>query len=201
MKNFLLLLLPLIALSCAETKYAMKYSFNLKCEINGESSDYNLDRDHALYYYADSILSVEWHVSDTRLSFTLVNESNSSFKIVWDDVVYVDETGRAGKVAHKNIRYMDQAKTQPDSHVPKGTKLEDIIIPIDNLYFSDQYGVGVEALNGKSLLPESVKKQDIEPLKSLLIGRYLKVIMPIIYNNNRYEYTFLFKIIDINIRA
>lgn len=128
--------------------------------------------------YEDDFIKIIWLPALTEFSFTLENKSDNSIKIIWDEAVYIDEDNSSLKVIHSGVKYVDGEKAQPLTVIAKKTKINDLVIPVDNII---HYSSG-----GWSKLPLfSVQKS---------AGKTVKILLPIQIQETINEYIFSFKI-------
>lgn len=144
------------------------------------------------YRYEDDYIDIVWFVGSKQFNFTLKNKSGHTLKINWDDISYVDTKGQVGRVMHAGVKYTDRNNSQPATTVPKGASISDILLPTENVYFvSGQYGGWKE----NYLIPCVYKThEDFNSGASLLVGKTMTVMMPIMIENVQNDYTFTFNI-------
>lgn len=146
------------------------------------------------YKYEDDYISISWYVGSTQFSFDLTNKSNYSLKIPWDDVAYINTSGKTGRVMHSGVKYIDRNNSQPASVIPKKASLNDIITPTDNVcYVSGQYGGWREG----RLFDFPIDKKTVELSKQAYIGKTVRLLIPVVIENVTNEYIFEFKVEDI----
>lgn len=105
------------------------------------------------------------------------NKSDNSIKIIWDEAVYIDEDNSSLRVIHSGVKYVDGEKAQPLTVIAKKTKINDLVTPVDNIYYSD---------GSWGKLPLfSVQKS---------AGKTVKILLPIQIQETINEYIFSFKI-------
>ena len=105
------------------------------------------------------------------------NKSDNSIKIIWDEAVYIDEDNTSRKVFHSGVKYEDGEKAQPLTVIAKKTKINDLVAPVDNIYYASG-GWGIRSLF-------SVQKS---------AGKTVKILLPIQIQETINEYIFSFKI-------
>ena len=127
--------------------------------------------------YEDDFIKIIWLPALTKFSFTLENKSDNSIKIIWDEAVYIDEDNTSLKVMHSGVKYVDGEKAQPLTVIAKKTKINDLVRPVDNIYFIDN------GWHTQSLF--SVEKS---------AGKTVKILLPIQIQETINEYIFSFKI-------
>ena len=127
--------------------------------------------------YEDDFIKIIWLPALTEFSFTLENKSDNSIKIIWDEAVYIDEDNSSRKVMHSGVKYVDAEKAHPLTVIVKKTKINDLVIPVDNIHSSS---------DGWYISPLfSVQKSD---------GKTVKILLPIQIQETINEYIFSFKI-------
>ena len=132
--------------------------------------------------YEDDFIKIIWLPALTEFSFTLENKSDNSIKIIWDEAVYIDEDNSSLKVIHSGVKYVD-GKAQPLTVIVKKTKINDLVIPVDNIYYDNpsKYTSG----GWRELPLFSVQKS---------AGKTVKILLPIQIQETINEYIFSFKI-------
>lgn len=169
---------------------------NLK-EKYGESKIVDFqDNGITKFSYEDDVFKIVWLPTENNFSFFLTNKFDSSIKIIWDDVVYVDYNGSSGKVMHSGIKYADKGNPQSPSVIAKNSSLDDIVQPIDKVYFiSGQYGGWIT----RPLFSESSVKtiDDFNLLKSQYVGKSVRIVFPIEIEGVVNEYVFSFRVNDL----
>lgn len=127
--------------------------------------------------YEDDFIKIIWLPALTEFSFTLENKTDNSIKIIWDEAVYIDEDNSSLKVIHSGVKYVDGEKAQPLTVIAKKTKINDLVTPVDNIYYVN---------GGWGKLPLfSVQKS---------AGKTVKILLPIQIQETINEYIFSFKI-------
>lgn len=148
--------------------------------------------DTLLSSYEDSILKINWIYGGSQLGFDLKNKSGQTLKIIWDDAAFISINNESDKVFHKGIKYTDRENSQPPTSVYKNTNLSDLIAPTSYAtYTPGQYG----GWRSGPLIPVKgvLFLARIEYDQSV-IGKTMRVILPIKIEENTTEYTFSFKI-------
>jgi hypothetical protein len=120
-------------------------------------------------------------VVDKECNFVLKNKSNNTIKVVWDDVSFIDENNLASKIFHNGVRYIDANNSQPSTSIPKGAELVDLLAPTNKIRnYNGWYRENL--INHNNMF------------NSNLVGRYLKILLPIEVKGVVNEYEFTFKI-------
>ena len=149
------------------------------------------------YLFEDDLIKTIWLVTPYGISFDLHNKSDHSVKIIWDEAVYVDNSGRSMRVMHSGVKYAERNNPQLPTVIVRKGMVKDSIHPTDYVFF-------VEGKNGgwsEGLLfgPISSKlSRELEAAKEH-VGKSIQVLLPIEIEGIVNEYIFRFKINDVQI--
>ncbi len=143
--------------------------------------------------YKDELFDIVWVINRNKINFTLKNNASSSIKVLWDDMAFVGITGESHRLIHKGIKYSEKEKEQAPSIVARNTELHDILIPADNLHYkkSTENWEAYPFIADTTYSPEDEASQRPD-------GTKIQVLLPIIVNEKRYEYLFVFEITKIH---
>lgn len=195
----LIILLPLLLSSCYS--YRGVYHVGLT-EVEkpkdstvrfGESTIVPVkDETGTKYSYSDEAIEVVWLFLEDRIAFTITNKTDNSMKIVWDEVVFIDEKGQSNRVFHSGVKYIDRNSSQPPTVVVRGATVSDVIIPTDNaVYTSGQYG-------GWSVNPlfESrfMTQEEMSSVPPNYFGKKVQIYFPLEIEGVINEFVFIFEI-------
>lgn len=95
------------------------------------------DKDITKYSYIDNLIDILIFAGSTEFYITLTNVSDNTLKVIWNDAVFVDVDGRTSKIMHSGIKYSQKEAEQPSSSIIKDAKLEESLMPTDNVYYDD----------------------------------------------------------------
>lgn len=139
--------------------------------------------------YRDDLLHISWNFQRSFVNFSIQNNATSSLKIIWDDMTFVGLDNKSKRVIHKGVKYDDKDKPQAPSVVMSNSSLTDLLIPSSNIYYSRLLGKwSAHALvNDISFSPEDESTQHAS-------GNKIQILLPVIVNEKRYEYQFVFEI-------
>jgi hypothetical protein len=152
------------------------------------------ESDSIFYHYEDGLIDIRWYPESKGFFFELLNKSEQTIKINWDEVVYIDEKGRTNRVVHNGVNYTETDDIQVPSIIPKGATLEDFVMPAENAYYvSGQYG----GWKIESLFERRSTIRSFEKIRNQYKDKTVKLIIPIVQNVNVKEYTFVFVIHDV----
>ena len=174
MKKLSIIFISFMALSCVVTP---KYHLNFSLKKPVES---------AALRYIDDKIEVIFLIGEKQIAFDLRNNTNTGIRINWDELGYISQTGRTMRVIHSGIRLMDRNSPQAPTMVPPGSRISDIIIPSENIYYvSGRYG----GWNELDLFPA----KDKSIYKNVEFGIYF----PLIVGDKRHDYKFIFNVDDV----
>lgn len=142
--------------------------------------------------YKDELLSVSWMIDRNKANFTIKNNATGSIKIIWDDMAFVGLNGESHRVIHKGIKYSEKEKEQAPSIVARNAELHDLIIPADKIYYQKSW----EKWSAYPFVDDFLYSPEDESTKHPN-GKKIQVLLPVIINEKRYEYQFVFEIENI----
>ncbi|MNK76976.1 hypothetical protein D3C87_965610 [compost metagenome] len=134
--------------------------------------------------FEDNSLNLEFGFLETGIQFTLKNKLNRSVKILWDQASYIDEFGKAKRVAHEGVRFIERDRSMPPAIVPAMSSISDHVFPSDNAYF------GASKWEIHSLLYPG----ETEKLATYPVGKEITLLLPIQAGSETIEYNFSFRI-------
>lgn len=143
--------------------------------------------------YKDELLSVSWSIDRNKVNFSVKNNATSSIKIPWDDMAFVGINGESHRIIHKGIKYSEKEKEQAPSIIARNAELHDLIIPADKIYYQKSW----EKWSAYPFVDDFLYSPEDESTKHPN-GKKIQVLLPVIINEKRYEYQFVFEIEYIN---
>lgn len=112
----------------------------------------------------------------------------------------MDYTGNISRVMHKGVKYIEKDKSQGIINIPKDAKLNDIIVPTSNVYFSQGFGIYVPSeWKQKAIIPcfyKSKKDMQNDIENKIWIGKKVQILFPIEIEGKKNDYTFEFTVND-----
>lgn len=181
MKKTIMFIMSVLILSSCTPIWQTKYKMNLsEVEVSGILVQ-DLQKQDNNYTFEDENIKANFIINTEFIDFSILNKTNTTIRILWDNAVFVDIDNNSSKIVHSGIRFIDSANTQIPTVIVKQTKINDSIIPADNIdSFSNIY----------PLISEKLTKEQI-------INSKIKVYLPIEINNTIKEYLFTFTITDV----
>jgi len=131
--------------------------------------------------YSDNSIDVSFIISETRITFSIQNKTDSGIKINWDDLSFVSPTGRASKIIHSGVKLIDRNSAQAPTTIPPKSRISDIVVPAENIqYVNNTWQEGL-------LFAE-------DSLSLSYNGIEFSVYFPLEIKGTKKEYSFTFKI-------
>lgn len=133
-----------------------------------------------IYEYKDNVVNINIRTSYDNFSFNIKNVSDGTIKVIWDDAVFVDVDGTTQRVMHQGTKYSERNNSQVPTSIIKGTSIDDIACPVGKVYYDE--GWKTHPLYGDKYM---------ELDYSIYDGKSIRLMLPIQYNGNVYEYLFI----------
>jgi hypothetical protein len=148
-----------------------------------------------LFHAEDELLHIMWTGPDVQLGFDLLNKSDSSMKVVWDEAAYVDIGGQTHRVIHNGVKLAERNSPQPPSVIPSKGRLNDMVYPSDNVsYSSSRYSGGWSQVPMFPCMPGMVCQDHFRKLAVAHSGMHYRVLLSIEVGKENYPYTFVFMV-------
>lgn len=144
------------------------------------------------FSYKDELLSVMWSIDRNKALFSVKNNASGSIKVLWDDMAFVGLNGESHRVIHKGIKYSEKEKEQAPSIIARNAELHDLIIPADKIYYQKSWG----KWSAYPFVDDFLYSPEDESAKHPN-GKKIQVLLPVVINEKRYEYQFVFEIVNI----
>ena len=133
------------------------------------------------YFYEDNVISILIMGGKKQFEFSLTNKMTNSIKIVWDEASLVDENNMVSKVVHKGVKYINAQDAQPATTIPGGASISELIAPTNRIEYADGWYQQAIVSSNKGNDPD-------------VVGKTIKVLLPIEVNGIINEYVFCFTI-------
>lgn len=149
--------------------------------------------DKMKYSFSDSLIEIKWLIGIKQFDFELKNKTKNTIKVIWDEAVYVDTDGSSSKVMHDGVKYTDRNESQKPTVIAPLSFINDLVLPTKNVYYeTNPYMAGWKE---KYFLPiVSQDKATLINTANMLIGKKVKIILPIQIKEIVNDYTFTFNI-------
>jgi len=153
------------------------------------------------YTYEDELIKIVWVPRLFQFDFILENKSDYSIKIIWDDAAYVNTKGASGRVIHSGIKFAERNYPQPHTVIAKKTHLDDLLIPVENIFFNEGGLLSGSGWDVKPIFPNTAdSKRYLVYLTKQYLGKTVKILLPIQVQETVNDYIFTFKIEDFIIK-
>lgn len=81
------------------------------------------------FVYQDQFVKITF-IPLSNLTFILENKTAKTIEIDWQKVSFVDIYGRADRVMHEGVRYIERDKAIPPTVIPPTANIQDTIVPV-----------------------------------------------------------------------
>jgi len=163
------------SLAFQDGSYAANYRFAMLGPIPNERLQ-----------FSDELTEWTFLPNERSIGFELVNKSDKSAKLDWNQASYVDPSGKAHKVAGTGTRYIEVNSVKPPTVIPPGARIQDALFPTDYVHYTS----GLRYSSGWSHLPIFPTC----PLCRELAGAEFRIFMPLEIGGTQKEYTFRIKV-------
>jgi hypothetical protein len=154
------------------------------------------------FNYEDKIVKFAWIINEKSYSFLLINKTQYTIKMNWDDIVYVNMDSLSERMIHKDIPYPSVISNTPQvsSSVPRGAKYSDYLIPASSIFVEDEEDNEYD-LNQiyYASVKEKKANKEIQKIKERLIGKTVSIQIPLVIEDTQNNYIFSFYINDISL--
>jgi hypothetical protein len=133
--------------------------------------------------FTDENVTLVFLPNKTALSFVLQNKGDAPIKIDWNTVSFVSPAGIAQGVIHNGIKLVDRSAPKAPSMIPPRAKVDDAIIPVENVEYLENDWIT------HPLLPAG-------PLGLQSAGQEFSIFMPLDIGGTTKNYNFVFKIVS-----
>lgn len=145
--------------------------------------------------FEDSNIACLFEIGSKEIDFSITNKTKEPLKLIWDDAS-LGIFGRSNKVMHSGVKYIDRNNSYPPSTILPNTRLDDLVVPTDNVYYSEgyfgQYFSSPGSWQTSNLLLPIGKKKD---LSQKMVGQIITLYLPIQnMDKQNIGYTFQFKV-------
>ncbi len=132
--------------------------------------------------YADDNIAVAFSIGDTSVSMSILNKTDKSIKLNWDEVQFV-RLGESQRVIHEGTKLVDRNSPQAPSTIAPGARVDDSITPSNNIYYEEG---DTGSWKYHKLFPS--------PMNDAYKGSEFSVFLPLDISGKRQEYNFVFRI-------
>lgn len=199
--NFSTLLILLSVVSCTTSKLITKGIVSYDMEVNVEHptdikvkfSDTKVQKIDEVdsigtYTYEDDQIKITWTLGKSFYHFNLLNKTNYTIQLNWDNVSFVSAEGEVFRMLHSGNDFKDYTIKQIPTNIPKGAFYKDYLLPVNS--FGEKKGVLYY-----DILDSIKNANDVLRQK----GTNTTITLPIIIQEVPNEYSFSFVINDVRV--
>jgi hypothetical protein len=139
------------------------------------------------YVFEDPLVHMIWVVTNQQMRFELVNKGDHTLHIIWDEAAYVGPGGLASRVMRQGVRFADRNASQPPTVVPRGSRVQEVVIPTDLVLYDHDWQIGSQ------VKPVNLAEGTAEEAAANL-GKQVSVLLPLEVQGVVNEYQFIFEI-------
>jgi hypothetical protein len=92
--------------------------------------------------FTNDVVKVAFTVTRERIIVTLKNRTDKPIQVDWNSASYVDPEGRAHRVMHEGVNFIDRNQQQTPTVIPPTALIEEVIVPTDSVEYEPRPGVG-----------------------------------------------------------
>ena len=149
----------------------------------------------SILVFEDSNIASSFIIGSKEIDFSILNKTKSPLKLIWDDAS-LGIFGRSNHVMHSGVKYVDRNNSTPSATILPDTRLDDLVVPSDNVYYSEgyfgQYFSSPGSWQTSNLLLPISKKSS---LSQEMVGQLITLYLPIQdVSGKMLGYTFQFKV-------
>ena len=119
-------------------------------------------------------------------------------EIVWDQSVYIDETGKSSRLVRGNVRLVEKDRPQTNTLIPPGAKIQETIFPIDHIRHNSD-----GSLYQAPLFPDIIwmngpnASKQTEAAAGSLTGKEVRIFLRLLVNEQKLNVTIPFKVVGV----
>ena len=89
--------------------------------------------------YEDNNILLAVTVQGSRFAIDLTNKTKGTIVVDYDAITFVDCNNKACRTIHAGVKYDDKNNAQGYINIPPSARISDVIIPTDNVAYSQQW--------------------------------------------------------------
>jgi len=143
MKRIFLVLLPIILAACYTAQQAKAdKEKNQKIKNGFVKSHYlfTLQKpvENSDLIFNDSLINAIFSIGDNQINFSIENKTDHILKLIWDEAS-IGVFGKSHKIIHSGVKFIDKGTSSPASTILPNTRVDDLALPTDNVYYREGY--------------------------------------------------------------
>lgn len=132
--------------------------------------------------FEDDSIRIAFAVIESQIQFSLQNRTESPIEVNWDQVSFIDFSGRSHRVIHAGTKFNDREKPQAPATVPPTARIEDIVYPADYAEWTGS---------------DWIHSPILPPAEFAYKGNTFSVFVPLKINGELKNYLFTVKVADV----
>jgi len=148
--------------------------------------------------YEDELLRVKFIPGMRSIGVEVTNKTEEPISIIWEDTSYTDPLGKQHDVINAEAK-IKRGEALPPTVIPPGRRVADAILPADYVIWKSS---GVKCC--ETIMPDPGAMVTC-PLKGVspreLVGKSIKITLPVQKGNVRYKYSFIIEITGLKERV
>lgn len=129
------------------------------------------------------------------------NKSSDVIEVAWDQSVYIDEHGNSSRLIRGNVNLAEKDRSQPNTVIPPGTKLQETVFPVDRVQQVDGKWTQVPILpelayifDEQFLREQAWARAAYRPGTKNFTGEEVRLFLRLLVNEQKQNVTITFKI-------
>lgn len=197
--------LLLLLAGCIHIAIQARYEFNL---IDMQRSKRVIDKygagsiDKENLIFEDKLIKVVFSPQENGIGISILNNSDNSIRMLWDESSYIDFDGSSHRVIHLGTRFIRADQPQPVMTIAAGARLDDLMVPADYAQWETTtslvWKTDTSGWNIRPLFPKTARfayEKEFENVISNLDGKTFRVLLSLKVGDNINDYlsTFIIK--------
>lgn len=130
----------------------------------------------------DDKLEFSFQNDKKTMLFSITNKTQNSYIILWDRITFIDTNGISHRTIHNGVKYIDASKPQVPTVLPANSKIQDALIPVENLQWVTNHWMLLPLLGAGNW--------------ENIVDKQFTINIPLQLDNQIYTYTFVFKVLE-----
>lgn len=160
----------------------------------------SIDKENLVF--EDELIKVVFSPQEKGIGISILNNSDSSIRMLWDESSYIDFDGSSHRVIHLGTRFINTDQPQPVMTIAAGARLDDLMVPADYAQWETTtsliWKTRTSGWNIRPLFPRTGRftfENEFEDVISSLDGKTFRVLLSLKVGDNINDYlsTFITK--------
>lgn len=191
------LLAAVILSGCAAGTQSVSYNAGIKsverpADAQDRYGEYTITENDTTegtqYIYEDDLVKAVWLFANSSMVMDIENKTDFSIQVRLNEGAFVLPDGGSSRIMTGDMSYAERNQDVQPIVVPSGASTSAILIPADNISFSEYSGVNISGI----VQPTGRTAKQTEVQKNM--GKNFSVLLPIEIQDTINEYTFTFEV-------